>query len=144
MVRADGAFLAGRPVLRKTLQREEIVAVLRASDRFRSAQEIHAELHATGARVGLTTVYRHLQLLADEGRIHSVQSGDRTAVYRWCADGHHHHLVCRHCGSGVEIPDGLVGEWVRTTATERGYTDVTHTFEIFGLCPECGSWEENR
>ena len=46
-------------------------------------------------------------------------------------------MVCRHCGRGteVELPD--LERWAETTARDLGYSDVTHTVEIFGVCAEC-------
>ena len=53
------------------------------------------------------------------------------------ASSHHHHVVCRHCGRGteVELPD--LERWAETTASDLGYSDVTHTVEIFGVCADC-------
>jgi Fur family transcriptional regulator, ferric uptake regulator len=123
---------------RRTRQGEAVLNVVLASDNFRSAQDIHAELRAAGEPVGLTTVYRHLALLTDEGRLDALQTSDGELVYRRChSEAHHHHVVCRRCGRGseVEVPD--LERWAETTAHELGYTDVTHTVEIFGLCAEC-------
>ena len=125
---------------RRTRQGEAVLNVVLGSDNFRSAQDIHAELRAAGEPVGLTTVYRHLALLTDEGRLDALQTADGELVYRRChSDAHHHHVVCRRCGRGseVELPD--LERWAEATAQELGYTDVTHTVEIFGLCADCRS-----
>lgn len=123
---------------RRTRQGDAVLNVVLGSDNFRSAQDIHAELRAAGEPVGLTTVYRHLALLTDEGRLDALQTADGELVYRRChSEAHHHHVVCRRCGRGseVELPD--LELWAETTARELGYTEVTHTVEIFGLCAEC-------
>jgi Fur family ferric uptake transcriptional regulator len=112
--------------------------VVLGSDNFRSAQDIHAELRSAGETVGLTTVYRHLALLTEEGRLDALQTAEGELVYRRChSDGHHHHVVCRLCGRGteVELPD--VERWAESTAADLGYSDVTHTLEIFGVCADC-------
>jgi len=111
---------------------------MRASDRFRPAQEIHAQMRLDGESVGLTTVYRHLQLLVDEGVVHTVQLDDRQAAYRWCGHSvHHHHLVCRGCGESRELVDSEFESYVARAATGQGFTDLSHSFEIFGTCPKC-------
>src|SRR6516162_482707 len=122
---------------RRTRQGEAVLNVVLGSDNFRSAQDIHAELRAAGEPVGLTTVYRHLALLTDVGRLDALQTADGELVYRRCHSESHHHLVCRRCGRGteVELPD--LERWTETTARDLGYTDVTHTVEIFGLCADC-------
>jgi Fur family ferric uptake transcriptional regulator len=117
--------------------------VLGASARFRTAQDIYSELRSGGARIGLTTVYRHLQKLADDGAIHTVQTADRQTAYRLCSRSPHHHLVCTGCGTGIEIADAELDHWVESEAGRRGYRDVTHSVEIFGLCPECAAADAN-
>jgi Fur family ferric uptake transcriptional regulator len=115
-----------------------VLSVVDSSDNFRSAQDIHAQLRAAGENVGLTTVYRHLSLLTEEGQLDSLQTSDGELVYRRCHSAeHHHHVVCRQCGRGseVEVPD--LERWAESTATALGYSDVTHTVEIFGVCAEC-------
>ena len=123
---------------RRTRQGQAVLNVVLGSDNFRSAQDIHAELRAAGETVGLTTVYRHLALLTDEGQLDALQTADGEVVYRRChSDSHHHHVVCRVCGRGseVELPD--LERWAESTAATLGYTDVTHTVEIFGVCAAC-------
>jgi Fur family transcriptional regulator, ferric uptake regulator len=129
-----------RPVRpsRRTRQGDAVLNVVLGSDNFRSAQDIHAELRANGEAVGLTTVYRHLALLTDEGRLDALQTADGELVYRRChSEQHHHHVVCRRCGRGseVELPD--LERWAESTAADLGYSDVTHTVEIFGVCAAC-------
>lgn len=121
-----------------TRQGTAVAEVVRSSAGFRSAQDIHAELRAAGERVGLATVYRHLQSLADSGAIDSLQAADGQILYRQCASGdHHHHLICRRCGTSVEIEAPDVEAWAADTASRMGYAEVTHTIEIFGECPDC-------
>lgn len=112
--------------------------LLAESSEFRSAQEVHAELRRRGQRVGLTTVYRHLQTLADRGRVDVVLTGDGEAVYRQCAStAHHHHLVCRGCGTAVEVDGPEIELWAERVARSAGFTDVAHTVEVFGTCHDC-------
>ena len=90
--------------VRATRQRAAVSALLDRLDDFRSAQEIHEELRRGGDGIGLTTVYRTLQALADGGEVDVLRSDSGEAVYRRCATAdHHHHLVCRRCGAAVEI-----------------------------------------
>jgi Fur family ferric uptake transcriptional regulator len=51
----------------------------------------------------------------------------------------HHHLVCRSCGGTVEVLGPAVESWADRIAAEQGYTDVSHTLEIFGTCPRCAA-----
>ncbi|RTL62296.1 MAG: transcriptional repressor [Pseudonocardiaceae bacterium] len=129
-----------RPAVRPraTRQRAAVSALLDELDDFRSAQEIHEALRRSGEGIGLTTVYRTLQTLADNGEVDVLRMGAGEAVYRRCGTGeHHHHLVCRVCGTAVEIDGPDVERWAEKLAAEHGFTEVSHTVEIFGVCRSC-------
>ena len=127
---------ADRPV-RPTRQRVAVSGVLDDLDEFRSAQEIHAMLRARGERVGLATVYRAVQSLADDGELDSLRTDTGEALYRRCSPQHHHHLVCRGCGRTVEVAGPAVERWADRIAHEHAFADVSHTLEIFGTCAGC-------
>lgn len=123
---------------RRTKQRAAVDAVLQETADFLSAQDLHAKLRERGAAVGLATVYRTLQAMADDGRVDVLRPDGGEAVYRRCEQvEHHHHLVCRVCGATVEVSGPAVERWTTAVAAEHGYTDVAHTLEIFGTCPDC-------
>ena len=123
--------------LRPTRQRRAVVDALASFDDFRSAQEIHELLGRRGEAVGLATVYRTLQRLAEAGDVDVLRTEDGEAVWRRCSDSHHHHLVCRACGATVEVEGPTVERWTRAIAAEHGYADVSHSLEIFGTCGDC-------
>jgi Fur family transcriptional regulator, ferric uptake regulator len=127
-----------RTLERSTPQKRALGTVLDASDRFRSAQELHAELRARGERVGLTTVYNQLRALADAGELDVLRSDDGEVRYRRCATGtHHHHLICRECGLALEVEGPEVEHWAARVAADNGFDDVSHAVEIFGTCADC-------
>ena len=72
---------------RSTRQKRAIAAVLAASKEFRSVQGIHAQLRASGQRVGLTTVYNQLRALAATGDVDVLRAEDGENLYRRCASG---------------------------------------------------------
>jgi Fur family ferric uptake transcriptional regulator len=112
--------------------------VLDELDGFASAQDIHERLRRGGDRVGLSTVYRTLQQLADAAEVDVLRAGDGEALYRRCSAGHHHHLVCRTCGRTVEVAGPTVERWADRVAAEHGFTEVSHTLEVFGVCSSHG------
>ena len=123
---------------RPTRQRAAVAAALDADDAFRSAQDLYEALRASGADVGLTTVYRTLQAMVDAGELDVLRSADGEAVYRRCrSEDHHHHLVCRSCGTTVELAAAEVEAWTRKVARRHGFTEVSHTVEVFGYCRAC-------
>ena len=122
---------------RNTWQREAVRQALDASTEFVSAQRLHARLHDAGSPIGLATVYRALGDLAAEGDADSLQSPDGEALYRTCATGGHHHLICRVCGKTVEIAADEVESWAHDVAARNGFTAPSHVVDVFGLCAEC-------
>ena len=123
--------------LRSTRQRTAVARLLDDTDDFRSAQEIHEKLRRRGEGIGLTTVYRTLQTMADAGEIDMLRTATGEAVYRRCSAHHHHHLVCRHCGRTVEVEGPTVELWAEKVARDHGFIDIDHTIEISGACPTC-------
>jgi Fur family transcriptional regulator, ferric uptake regulator len=137
MTSTDGPGPAAVPGGRPTRQRRAVAEVLGTFSDFRSAQEIHELLAQRGEAVGLATVYRTLQRLAEAGEVDVLRTEDGEAIYRRCSPAHHHHLVCRACGATVEVEGPAVERWTRAIAEEHGYADVSHTLEIFGVCDSC-------
>jgi Fur family ferric uptake transcriptional regulator len=123
---------------RSTRQKRALDRLLAGSADFLSAQDLHAQLRASGAAVGLTTVYNNLRALADNGVVDTIVAEDGETLYRRCdTDGHHHHLLCRVCGSTVEVEGPAVERWAAATAAAAGFVDVRHTIEIVGTCAPC-------
>lgn len=125
--------------MRGTRQAEALAVALERMPGFSSAQQIHAELRNQGEQVGLTTVYRHLQVLSEDGTVDTIRDAGGETLYRRCrTDTHHHHLTCRKCGTSVEVEGRAVERWAEQVAAEAGFTDIGHTVELFGFCPACG------
>ena len=139
MTGADTRPRAGAGGVRATRQRAAIIALLDTVDEFRSAQELHDELRRRGENIGLTTVYRTLQSLSAADLVDMVRTDTGESVYRRCSEHHHHHLVCRNCGSTIEVGDHEVEQWAAEVAAKHGFSDVSHTIEIFGTCSACRS-----
>jgi Fur family ferric uptake transcriptional regulator len=128
---------AGTATGRATRHRAAIETLLAQTEDFTSAQDIHARLKQGGSRVGLSTVYRTLQGLAENGEVDVLRPTGGEALYRRCSTGHHHHLVCRACGRTLEVEGPAVEAWAARTAHRHGFVDVTHHLEVFGTCSDC-------
>jgi Fur family transcriptional regulator, ferric uptake regulator len=125
--------------VRSTRQRTAVKELMDELQEFRSAQEVHDLLRGRGQRIGLTTVYRSLQVLASTGKVDVLRTPDGETSYRRCSRGHHHHLVCRSCGRAVEFDLPTVEHAADKVARENGFRDVTHTLEVFGTCDDCAT-----
>ena len=86
------------------------------TDDFTSAQDLHARLRGAGQTVGLATVYRTLQAMADAGRSTCCAPTTARPSTGRCSTGHHHHLVCRACGRTVEVEGPAVEHWADKVA----------------------------
>ncbi|QPK82799.1 transcriptional repressor [Corynebacterium qintianiae] len=124
--------------VRNTWQRTAVVEALRDMDKFVSARQIHEALEHRGDKVGLTTVYRTLQSLAEVEAVDVLQNKEGESLYRHClSEHHHHHLVCAECGRSEEIEGGPVEKWAQLVAQRYGYELVGHDAEVFGVCRAC-------
>lgn len=124
------------PERRQTVQKEAVRHALEEATGFISAGQLHQRINDEGMPIGLATVYRQLNALAESGHADTipVPSGQ---LFRACNGGaHHHHLVCENCGRAVEIdpPDEA---WIRQSAARHGFTVTRHTLEVFGRCADC-------
>ncbi|WP_066522779.1 Fur family transcriptional regulator [Curtobacterium ammoniigenes] len=122
---------------RNTWQRDAVRTALGHTEGFVSAQSLHAHLRDEGSTIGLATVYRALADLAADGAADSLQQ-EGESLYRACTPGtHHHHLICRNCGTTVEIEADAVEAWAADVAAAHGFTAPNHVVDVFGLCADC-------
>lgn len=129
---------AETPLPRMTRQRAAVLEALTAGD-FRSAQGWHDLLRHEGSSIGLATVYRTLQSLAESGGVDTVVTETGETLYRLCEDTqtHHHHLRCRECGAAEDVEIPGFEAWSTRIASEHGYALIDHTVEITGVCASC-------
>ena len=126
------------PARRQTWQKDAVLHALGMAQGFVSAQQLHKQLTQHGSVIGLATVYRTLNTLVADGLADSlVNAGE--SLFRDCSKDHHHHLICNSCGVAVEIEAKQAEEWASKVAKYHGFTDVSHTIDIFGNCKKCSS-----
>jgi Fur family ferric uptake transcriptional regulator len=124
---------------RMTRQQAAIVDLLGSAKRFSSAQQIYWKLLRRNKEVALATVYRTLKSLVESGEVDVIFS-DGEALYRLCKSAdHHHHLVCRDCGTSIEIENPEIEAWTEKVAEKHGFEAVGHTLELYGTCRRCFS-----
>lgn len=131
---------------RWTVPREEIFNLLVKSQQHLSAKDIYASLRPANAEIGLTTVYRTLELLDRADLVRKINMGDGTVVFEYKrGDGsdHHHHLICEKCGKILNYRDfekeelDLVRKTEETLAQKYRFLIREHNIEFIGLCPDC-------
>ena len=122
---------------RNTWQKTAVLEELSNTDEFVSAQELHQKISVSGKKLGLTTVYRALTEMVEQGLADSLSISDGEMRYRICTPEHHHHLICRGCGKTVEFDLPGFEELALRVARENSFTDLSHEIELFGLCNNC-------
>lgn len=97
------------------------------------------DLTATVPSVGRATVFRTIKLLQELDLVCRVPVGDRGVRYQASVGEHHHHLVCRKCGSVSEFSDVEMDRRIHEQAGLRSFRLESHSLELYGLCSDCSS-----
>ena len=134
---AEAAHLLEGAGVRPTRQRLTVLGELMGERDDLTAQELYERLRGRGERLGLATVYRTLGLLSEEGVIDALSHRPGELSYRWCGDGHHHHLVCSSCHRVVELDECELEPWLDRISEAHGFVTTGHRLEVSGLCAEC-------
>jgi Fur family ferric uptake transcriptional regulator len=121
---------------RYTRQAAAVIAVMSGMPAFSGAREIREAVRRCGGNIGLTTVYRHLHVLAEHGSVDVVRGAAGEARYRLRRGGISHQLTCRVCGQAVDVDGTEVWEWARQVAADAGFILTGHVVELAGVCPE--------
>ena len=132
---------------RITIPRQMIIELLNRTKGHLSAEDIYFELHKLNPNIGLTTVYRTLEILVQMGIIFKFEFGDGRARYELAETPqgmkHHHHLVCTNCGRIIDYTDFIDEEIELLSQTEKGLSkkfnfEITnHLIQFYGLCDRC-------
>jgi Fur family ferric uptake transcriptional regulator len=124
--------------LKQTAQRDVILHTFLETRDHLSTDELHRLVQKKDARIGYTTVYRTLKLLAECGLASEVAFHDGIARYEHQYNRRsHHHMVCTGCGSSVEFFSHQVGELEQEIGHKYHYVTTRHTFQIYGVCEDC-------
>lgn len=123
---------------RNTRQRRIIKATMEELGDFISAQDLHLTLANRKEQVSLATTYRVLQSLANAGELDSVKGIEGETLYRHCqVKDHHHHLLCRRCGTAIELEAPALEDWALAMGKQHGFSELEHVVEVTGYCPDC-------
>lgn len=89
-------------------------------------------------QVGRATIFRTIRLLQELDLVCRVPLEDGSVRYQLSRSEHHHHLVCRICGTVTEFSDSDVDTLIQQQADRRGFTLDGHSIELYGRCADCG------
>lgn len=125
-----------------TTQRRTVLEVFIAHPgEHLSAEDVYGILRGDDIDIGLATVYRSLELLANLNILQRMEFGDGCSRYEigtMSPDEHqHHHLICVKCGKLLEFPDDLMDDLENDVLEKTGFKVVDHQVKFFGYCKEC-------
>jgi Fur family ferric uptake transcriptional regulator len=102
-----------------------------------SPLEIYQNLLKEKKKIGLTSIYRTLDLFESLGFVFKIVGGSNVK-YKLCElENHHHHIVCKACGDVVELNFCDISDWSEKVAECTGYQVVDHQLNFFGFCKAC-------
>lgn len=123
--------------LRMSYPRLVIYQQLSATVNPLSPQEIYRSLLREERRIGLTSIYRCLDLFETLGIAFKVVLGPHVK-YKLCElEDHHHHIVCKTCGHVVELRFCDMPKWSKKVMESTGYQVTDHQLSFYGVCRAC-------
>lgn len=130
---------------RITAPRRAVMQVLLAASMPLSPREILERGRQVHRKLGLVTVYRTVNLLAEMNLVRRIHCEEDCHAYLSASPGHRHALVCQHCGGAVEfLGSGDVHALIGRVEVETGYRVDDHLLQLFGLCPGCQETKDDR
>lgn len=124
-----------------TRQREAILDVMRESKgKHLTAEEVLLEARARVPNIGIATVYRTLERLADIDILYKTIFDEGKYRYELSdAKNHqHHHVICLACGKIFEVEEDLLSN-LEQHLENQGFEIVDHQLKIYAYCPQCRS-----
>ncbi len=124
---------------RLTEQRTAVLNVMvRNKSQHLSAEEVLYKARDEMPNIGIATVYRTLEKLAELGILYKTMFAEGKYRYELAdAKGHqHHHVICLSCGKIIEIEEDLLNK-LEEHLEKKGYEIINHELKIYAYCPEC-------
>ena len=102
-----------------------------------SPQELYQILLKKQKRIGLTSIYRSLDLFESMGMVFKIINGS-SVKYKLCEiEDHHHHIICKACGNVVELNFCDISDWSKKVTESTGYQVIDHQLNFYGFCKAC-------
>ncbi len=127
---------APAPMIRLTTQRQIILEELSKVKTHPTASELYDMVRKRLPRIGLGTVYRNLELMADSGMILKIEVGGTQKRFD-ATTTEHYHIRCSVCGKVDDIDVPVIKELVAQAADTTPYLILGHHVEFTGICNTC-------
>ncbi len=127
---------APSPMLRLTTQRQVILEELSKVKTHPTANELYDMVRSRLPRIGLGTVYRNLELMADNGMILKIEVGGTQKRFDATTENHYH-IRCSECGKVDDIDIPVLNDIVEEASDVSAYHITGHHVEFTGICGVC-------
>lgn len=124
------------PNMRLTTQRQIILEELASVTSHPTANEVYDMVRRKLPRIGLGTVYRNLELMAESGIILKLEVGGTQKRFDATTDPHYH-IRCMSCGKVDDINVSVQHEINMRAAEVSSYSILSHHIEFTGICKDC-------
>ncbi len=123
-------------MIRLTTQRQIILEELAKVKTHPTASELYDMVRKRLPRIGLGTVYRNLELMAENGMILKLEVGGTQKRFDATTEDHYH-IRCSQCGRVDDIDIPVIDSLVESAAESTDYQILGHHVEFTGICPDC-------
>ncbi len=120
-----------------TPQRRAVIHAIASTQDHLTPASIYEKMRQVYPDIGLVTIYRTLEILAELGLICELHAGGNCRSYTISAPQHHHHLICSNCGIVIDFTGHYLEGLEQSLSRESGFRIDGHLLEFVGLCQAC-------
>ncbi len=114
------------------------MAALEKEKKYVSPEDVWVKIKAGFPRLGLPTIYRNLEEMAQGGLISKIAHSDRRLYYYFCGNkNHHHHFVCLNCRQVADLNVCFAAKISSQVKRKLGGVVKSHLLQVDGLCSKC-------
>ena len=124
-------------------QREIIHDTLKQNVVHPTAEYIHTVLKKNHPEIGIATVYRNLNKLAQSGEILKIEGLEGKSHFDHNTF-EHHHFICMECGKVYDIMPEIAPEMIKKTEEQTGFKITRAEIAFQGICKECLEKHKNQ
>lgn len=114
-----------------------------------SVKEIELYLEKEGIGANISTIYRYLDKLVEEGSVlkHIDEAKNKSTFQYILPDGecyNHLHMICSGCGRIYHMDCEFMNEFARHIYEHHDFTLECKTSMLYGLCGKCAGIKNNK
>ena len=128
---------------RQTKQRAALLEALAHAEEPLSAEQLFLKLQPQFPRLALSTVYRNVERMVEEGALQKELTEDGVFLYG-LQDRHGHYLICLNCQKKVRLTHCPLESVEKQLSEETGFSIESHNLTLYGTCPSCRAKEKSN